>query len=187
MADGTGEDEELATGYGNPDWSSDGRLLLYAQDGDLWLCPTSGDAKPYRFRKKTDFSESQGAFSPNGRWIAYRSNVSGRDEIYVSPFPEGTVDYKISRNGGHAPRWKGDSSEIYFLSPDGTMMVASIGKGMDFARTMPRPLFPTDLQGGNNPYAVTGNGERFLMPVPVDPRNMYRITVAVNWTAKLPK
>jgi Tol biopolymer transport system component len=188
QADGTGEDKRLADAVGTSDWSPDGTLLLYNRAGDLWLCPSSGNGRPYRFFQTDGFTESQGAFSPDGRWIAYRSNGSGRDEIYVRPFPSGSVEYKISRDGGHAPRWNGDGTEIYFLSPDSAMMVASIGKGMDFARTLPRRLFPTSLSTiSNNPYAVTKDGRRFLMPVPVDPRNMFRITVAVNWTSRLPK
>ena len=186
-ADGTGQEKLLVDDISGPaDWSRDG-FLIYSRGGDLWRRPFGGDGKPFPFRK-TESVESQGTFSPDGRWIAYRSDLSGRNEIYVSPFPSAAGEFRISRDGGVSPRWNGDGSEIYFLAPDTTMMVASIGKPMDFTRPITRPLFATNLSlTRNNSYVVTMDGQRFLMPVPLDPRNMFRITVAVNWTSRLRK
>ena len=186
-ADGTGQEKLLVDDISGPaDWSRDG-FLIYSRGGDLWRRPFGGDGKSFPFRK-TESVEIQGTFSPDGRWIAYRSDLSGRNEIYVSPFPSAAAEFRISRDGGVSPRWNGDGSEIYFLAPDTTMMVASIGKPMDFTRPITRPLFATNLSlTRNNSYVVTMDGQRFLMPVPLDPRNMFRITVAVNWTSRLRK
>src|SRR5262249_13906893 len=91
------------------DWSSDGRFLLFRsidpQTGwDLWVLPMSGDKKPFPFLK-TPFEEREGQFSPDGKWIAYQSNESGRFEIYVQLFPGPGEKFQISASGGAQPRW----------------------------------------------------------------------------------
>src|SRR5262249_52876426 len=91
------------------DWSSDGRFLLFRNSSpqtgaDLWILPVFGDKKPFSFLK-TPFDESDGQFSPDGKWIAYQSNESGRFEIYVQPFPGPGGKFQISTNGGAQPRW----------------------------------------------------------------------------------
>jgi hypothetical protein len=94
----------------------------------------------------------------------------------------------VSRDGGIAPRWSGDSKELFFLSPDSTLMVARITTGTSVISTIPQPLFRTNLSPRNmNPYAVAKDGQRFLMPVSVAPERTRSIAVALDWTAKLPK
>src|SRR5437879_3877443 len=117
------------------DWSSDGRFLLFRnqdpQTGfDLWVLPLSGDKKPFPFLK-TPFEEREGQFSPDGNWIAYQSNESGRFEIYVQPFPAPGGKFQISANGGAQPRWNKNGKEIFYVSLDSKMMAAPVKSSPD--------------------------------------------------------
>ena len=179
----------LLLGSGNitiPDWSHDGRFIVYTEDSssnsDLWTLNTTADRNPTVFLK-TRHNEGAGRFSPDDRWIAYRSNASGRSEVYVRPFPVRPGEFAISRDGGGAPRWRGDAKEIFFLSLDGTMMAAQIDTTKGFAAGIPQKLFATPFgPGGNPPYSVSNDGQRFLMPIPAPPA---QIVVLVNWPARL--
>src|SRR6266566_6104660 len=102
------------------DWSSDGRFLLFSSRDpqtavDLWVLPLSGDKKPFPFLK-TPFDEVHGQFSPDGKWIAYESNESGRSEIYVQPFPVAGGRVQISNEGGVEPVWSRDGRKIFYRS-----------------------------------------------------------------------
>jgi eukaryotic-like serine/threonine-protein kinase len=191
-SDRSGDDELLVesnTGITAPDWSRDGRFLLYTEAGatsaDLWTVPLSGDRKPKRFLA-TPFLEDHGKFSPDGRWIAYTSNASGRDEVYVRQFPGAERFFKISRDGGSGPRWRDDGRELFFLALDGMLMAAGIektAKGLE--PTVPQPLFHTGALR-NFGYAVAKDGQRFLISV-TDPPGAAPITVVMNWPATLRK
>jgi serine/threonine protein kinase len=171
-----------------PDWSPDSRFIVYTEGWssnpgghDLWTLDTR-TGNPTEFLK-TSHDERAGRFSPNGRWVAYMSNRSGRLEVYARPFPVGTGEFPISRNGGRAPRWRADGKEIFFLAPDSTMMAAQIDTTTGFSAGVPERLFATSLQaGGNPPYGVTKDGQRFLMPIPAPPAP---IVVLLNWPARL--
>ena len=172
-----------------PDWSHDGSFIVYTEGWnrnpdfqDLWTLNTTGDRKPTIFLK-TRHVEGAGHFSPDDRWIAYVSNASGRLEVYVRPFPVRPGEFTISRDGGRAPRWRGDGKEIFFLSPDGTMMAVQIDTTKEFAAGIPQKLFATPfLAGGNRPYIVTKDGQRFLMLIPGPPAP---IVVLLNWPARV--
>ncbi len=128
-------------------WAPDGQHLLYVSSGgpttnDLFVLPLSGDRKPTPFAN-TQFSEAPGEFSPDGRWIAYTSNESGQNEVYVAPFVGQGGKWQISTVGGSSARWTRNGSEIVYLSPDETMMAADVnGKGTGFQVGAVRPLFP---------------------------------------------
>jgi serine/threonine protein kinase len=180
------------------DWSSDGRFLLFdntvPQTGfDLWVLPLSGEKKPFPFLK-TPFDERDGQFSPDGKWIAYQSNESGRFEIYVQPFPGPGRKFQISTNGGQQTRWNKNGAEIFYLSPDKKMMAASVklspdGQSLE-ART-PVALFPVSIAAGplfgldKQQYAVTSDGQRFLVNLAADEGTISPITLIYNW--KQPK
>ena len=124
----------LAHGQIPCDWSRDGRYILYEEGGDatgsdLWVLPmtgsTGGPRKPVPFLQ-TAFNEMLGQFSPDGRWVAYISDESGRNEVYVRSFPAGSGKFQISNNGGTQPRWRDDGKEIYYLAPDGKLMAATV-------------------------------------------------------------
>ena len=150
---------------------------------DLWTLSMSGDRTPKVFLS-SKHSEFNGTFSPDGRWVSYQLDASGRYELLVRPFPNRDPPQTISRDGGMYPRWRGDGKELFFLSPDGTMMAAGFDATTGLAKGVPQALFPTQLVFGNNrPYAVDKNGERFLVPIAADPR----VTAVMDWRALLPR
>ena len=170
-------------------WSSDGRFLLYRVTGDtstndLWVLPLSGDRKPMAFIA-TPFDETNARFSPDGQWVAYTSDESGRHEVYVRPFPEGDGQWQVSTAGGGFPRWRGDGREIYYLAADNTLMAVPVaGTPAGFNAGSPENLFNASLPPvPGYPYAVTGDGRRLLVNAEVGAPTS--VTVVVNWAAGL--
>jgi eukaryotic-like serine/threonine-protein kinase len=174
------------------DWSRDGRFLLYyagnAKTGiDLLALEMTGSDRKSRVVANTAFEETMAQLSPDGRWVAYMTNESGRFEIVVQPFPDPGVKWQVSTAGGAAPRWRADSKEIYFLAPDATMMaVAVTASGQTFEAGTPVSLFPTRIVGGGFPmrtrpqYAVARDG-RFLINQTVNEAAATPITLLMNW------
>ena len=123
---------------------------------------------------QTPADERHPQLSPDGRWIAYSSNSSGRSEIYIRPFPEGPGLIQVSVNGGLFPRWKGDGKELYFLNlvSIGAMMAVNLNvRGAEISQAAdPSPLFQsgfldsTHAAGYSHAYAVSADGQRFLLP-----------------------
>jgi Tol biopolymer transport system component len=182
-------------------WSADGRFLLYFSDVpqrtdfDLWVVPMAGERTPSVFLK-TPFREMWGAFSPNGRWVAYTSNESGRMEIYVRPFvapgAAGTAagaaggQWQVSTAGGTYPVWRSDGKELYYLNRAGAMMAAPITvTGLTVEPGAPVVLFPTRIFGGgldapqSRQYDVALDG-RFLINTELDSADV-PITLLQNW------
>ena len=152
---------------------------------DLWVLPV-GTRVPSVFLK-TDANEVWGQFSPDGRWVAYQSNETGRYEIYVRPFPAGRQSFPISTGGGVYPRWSRDGKELYFIAPDAKLMVASIQHAsLPIDVGEPAPLFQTQRLGGGvnviahgHQYDVARDG-RFLINVDAEPYAP-PITLLLNW------
>jgi Tol biopolymer transport system component len=172
-------------------WSADGRFVLYTTTPpDLWALPLSGEKKPFPFLQ-TRFNEGSGRFSPDGRWVAYQSNESGRPEVYVAAFPGPGGKWQVSTAGGVLPRWRRDGKEIFYAAPTGaTMMAASVNsEGTAFQVGRVQSLFQVRAGGPRYFYDVSADGQRFLLnalpeqtattPVP--------LTLVVNWTAGLKK
>ncbi|MGH2436199.1 MAG: hypothetical protein ACRDFA_04305, partial [bacterium] len=193
VSSGTGSDQPLLQ-EGDfakyPDsFSPDGRFLLFASStttpktgADLWLLPLAGDRKPFPFLQ-TPFDEFLGLFSPDGRWVAYMSNESGRYETYVTTFPDRRGKWLISTNGGRYPRWRGDGREIFYLEADGRIIAAEVSaEGTDIRVGAVRPLFDTRLSGAW-PYDVTPDGQRFLLNMQVEEAASQSITLVINATA----
>jgi Tol biopolymer transport system component len=175
------------------DMSSDGRFLAYfgstTRNYDLGVFTVSGDRQPESFLS-TPFNEVQGRFSPNGRWMAYASDESGRFEVYVRPFPAADGQWPVSLAGGMQPEWRRDGKELYFISADGRMMaVAVTTDGATFTADVPHPLFEVMVPEARAPYpsdyAVTADGQRFLVNTVVDQPSRPALTVILNWTAEL--
>ncbi len=172
-------------------WSPDGRFLLYYNvdpktKGDLWVLPLSGDRKPFPFLQ-TEFTEVSGRFSPDGRWIAYVSDESGKSEIYVMPFPGPGGKRQISTSGGSRPKWRGDGKEIFYLA-DNKLMAAEVNdRGATLEVGTVRPLFGLGppLEGGY--YDPAADGQRFLVTTVVEQKVSSPITLVLNWTAALTK
>jgi eukaryotic-like serine/threonine-protein kinase len=148
--------------------------------GDLWTMSMAGDRTPKAYVNSKS-SELYGTFSPDGRWVAYQSNASGRSEIVVRPFPSKEPAQPVSRDGGANPRWRADGKELFFLSPEGTMMAVGFDATKGVPEGVPRALFPTQLRGGSRPYAVAKNGDRFLLPIFADAP----LRAVIDWRALL--
>jgi Tol biopolymer transport system component len=172
-------------------WSPDGQILLYREDdpktsGDLWALPMQG-RKPVAVAN-SPFVELNGQFSPDGTWVAYQSNESGRNEIYVVPFPAGNGKWQVSTGGGIWPRWRRDGKEVFFIGPDSQMMAATItASGTSFEAAPPVLLFEAPIVGSGNTtnkqqYAVSADG-RFLITVPADDAAAAPMTLLQNWTS----
>ena len=184
------------------DWSRDGRFLLYVRDdpktgADLWVLPLAGDRKPFPYLQ-TQFFESQGQFSPDGRFVAYISNESGRIEVFVQPFPASGGKWQISAGGGSQPRWRGDGKELFYLSADRRIMAVDVGTTSQFEARIPKALFQTRIVGSGLGlglgetayifrYSVTADGKRFLINSEQAETGAASqpITVVLNWAAGL--
>jgi hypothetical protein len=143
----------------------------------------TGERKPTVFLK-TEFNERYGMFSPDGKWIAYTSDESGRDEIYVQPYPATGAKWQVSREGGRRPKWRQDGREIYWLAQDGTLMAAEVSIGRTFQPGNVTALFETGVTEYQERFAVTADGQRFLVPAPVEETEGARpVTVVQNWLA----
>jgi serine/threonine protein kinase len=174
------------------DWSSDGRQLLCTNftmgaGNDLWLFPLGNDTKPSRFIG-SPADEMQGNFSPDGRLVAYTSNVSGRFEVYVETVPQSDRKWLVSTTGGYEPRWRRDGRELYYLSDDRKLMAVDVATGPSFG--VPRSLFQTHVPAGvaslRTHYVPSRDGQRFLVNEASDGAAS-PITVVLNWTALLNK
>ena len=166
-SDGSGVDVPLVTSdtdsFTVAAWSRADVLIfnVFNQNtpSDLWTMRMSGD----RTRKvflSSKYSELNATFSPDGRWVAYQSNASGRDEVLVRPFPNKDPAQTMSRDGGMYPRWRGDGKELFFVSMEGTMMAIGFDPASGLPKGEPQALFPTQIwMGDNRPI----NGERFFL------------------------
>jgi Tol biopolymer transport system component len=171
-------------------WTADGGSLLYELDDqktswDIWVLPLSPGSKPYPFIQ-APLRQEFGRMSPDGRWLAYRSTESGRDEIYVVPFPGPGDKVQVSTNGGNFPRWRRDGKEIFYLGSNSRMMAAAVdGTGPLFRVGADTALFETRHDRGNWPYDVSADGQRFVVNTFAEASSSAPITVVVNWTADL--
>jgi eukaryotic-like serine/threonine-protein kinase len=174
------------------DWSADGKYLAYYRTDaktqlDIWVLPMYGDRKPFPY-VHGEFNESQGQFSPDGKWMAYVSDESGTPEIYVQSFPTLTGKLQISPNGGSQPRWRPDGKELFYVAPDRKLMAVTVKSGATIDATAPRSLFETTLPITPNrqTYAVSPDGQRFLLNAPLEVASP-PMTIVENWTAGLKK
>jgi Tol biopolymer transport system component len=198
---GTGTEESLVAskeGKYHPDWSPDGRFILYGQVNpttnlDLFLLPLSGERKPEPFLQ-TNFIEGQGRFSPDGRWVAYLSNETGQFEVYVQSFPAKGDKIPISRGGGAQPRWRGDGRELYYYTPDRKLMAVEVnGEGSAFKVGSARALFEIRVSGagvdrgfpGSGYYTAARDGKHFLVVGTPEAPEPQQIVIVLNWTADL--
>jgi serine/threonine protein kinase/Tol biopolymer transport system component len=197
-ASGAGSEELLLATPVNKspiDWSPDGRVLLFRSTDpvtshDLWALPLYGDRQPFPVAR-TNFIEAFAQFSPDGRWLAYQSNESGRTEVYAQPFPGPGAKLQISTNGGAQMRWRRDGRELFYLGLDSRLMAVPIRKadtGEGLIAGEPMPLFTAHvgdivpLQSGYSiSYIISPDGQRFLMDTIVEEPAAAPITVILNW------
>jgi eukaryotic-like serine/threonine-protein kinase len=176
-------------------WSPDGRLLAYTvmdvkTKTDIWVLPLSGDRTPVAFLQ-TPFDEMDGQISPDGKWMAFTSGESGKNEISVTSFPTPGRKVPISTDGGVGPHWRRDGKELFFVAGRKLMAVGmSLGSAPEPG--VPKELFPLPTEIGP-PYKASGfyvpasDGQRFLVKVEAAKRAPPPIEVVVNWQAAFRK
>jgi WD40 repeat protein len=190
---GHGGEEPFLEGEGQriaDDWSPDGRFLaveIREPRGErkvaLSMMPASGDRTPKAiFQRGTDFGEAR--FSPDGRWITYTSEESGRSEIYLAAFPGPGKRVQVSPSGGGAPRWRRDGRELFYLAEDGALMAVDVRTGDEPDVGTPRKLFEPHPRAFD--YDVSSDGQRFLI-VASGAESSSPITLVQNWAAGLKK
>jgi len=192
-SNGPGGEQPLHQAQGDifaEDWSRDGRFLLYTvvdrsdkSGASIWVLPMRDNGKPHPlFQSAAD--DRYPHFSPNGRWVAYRSNESGHNEIYVMSFLDAGTKAQISSAGGDWPVWRKDGQELYYLSPNGELMAASVREQEStFRVTAPEVLFKLNVLGGRGErFAASADGSRFLALVNKDeaPRPL---SAVIHWSA----
>jgi Tol biopolymer transport system component len=198
-ADGAEEEKLLALDASDKadkypsDWSHDGKYLLYERSTvatGLWVAEIP-ELKT-RALVNGPFTTKNGQFSPDGKWVAYTSNESGKWEIYVTSFPEAHGKWQVSSAGGTQPRWRGDSKELFYLASDGKMMAVPITAGTNFDAGAPVALFQAnsrELVATSElvTYDVTKDGERFLVNTQIEKAEMQPMMMILNWAADLNK
>jgi eukaryotic-like serine/threonine-protein kinase len=194
-ADGGVEDLLLKEAAIPRDWSRDKRFLVYgvATATQLMVLPLSGDRKPFPYLPDSKFQTAQSRISPDGKWLVYWSNETGRQEIYVQNFPIPSAKYQISTDGGTMPKWRSDGKEIFYFSSRNKLMgvpVRTTDKSVEVSA--PSVLFDLNLgflpgvspkYGARQQYDVTADGQRFLVNVPADATTESPMTVVWNWLA----
>ena len=170
-------------------WSQDGRFLLFQRSDlktqwDLWALPMTGADRTPIVVANTSFTERMGQFSPDGRWVAYETNESGRQEIVAQRFPEAGAKWQVSTGGGIAPRWRADGREIYFIAPDGKMMAVPITMtGSTFEAGKTEALFSSQIvpQPFKAQYTVSGDGRFLINNLTEEQSSASPITLILNW------
>ena len=175
------------------DWSRDVRYIAVSSQGketnwDIWILPNFGDKKPFPWLK-TPFRELWPVFSPDGRYVAYESNESGRSEVYVQSFPGPGGKWQISTAGGTEAQWRADGKELYYRSADQKLMAVDMKLGATLEAGVPKALFPVHLETGlaRNRYVPSKDGQRFLLVATPSRETMAPTTVVLNWLAELGK
>jgi hypothetical protein len=204
-ADGTGSLERLTTSPNSQspsDWSPDGTVLAFLESApgtrnDIWMLDVNDPNHGTRPWLQTTAAERYPTFSPNGRWLAYSSDESGRDEVYVQPFPGPGPRVRVSADGGDASAWGGDGAELFYVSlasplqPPSMMVVPVKAMAAELSAGTPRKLF--DLPAGvglsnpNRAYDVTRDGQRFLMvrALEAPPPPPSRLVLVSHWLDEL--
>ena len=180
------------------DWSADGRFLLFVQrskdrKADLWALPMMGDRKPFPYLM-TAFNKSQAQFSPDGHWVVYTSVESGTREAYVQPFPMSSGGkWPVSNGGGAQPRWSRDGKELFYFTPNETLMSVDVNTaGGTVQLGIPKALFRVPVLGGTGGAPTTAwrwdisrDGQRFLVNTALEEASTSPVTVLLNWASAI--
>jgi len=185
----TGPGKKLKKWASPMTWATDPKMGRH-----LWALPLDGNRQPFPV-VQTEFDEPYGQFSPDGHWIAYESNKSGRPEIYVQPFPGPGAESQISTSGGAQVRWQRDGKGLFYIGLDERLIAVSIrvaGDGHSIEADAAVPLFATHVGGALQPetgplYMVSPDGQRFLMNALQQEASTSPITVILNWAGALKK
>jgi Tol biopolymer transport system component len=187
---GAGEEVLLASPDENypEDWSSDGRFVSFMKmrtQGkirfELWVLSIAGDRKATPFATEAP-NQSASRFSPDGHWIAFESDESGKPEVYVRPFPGPGGKWQVSTAGGGSPSWRRDGKELFYLSADNKIMAVPVRLDPTFQAGSPAVLF--SVRPGSN-YDASGDGQRFLVNNESAEEGSPPLTLLTDWTALL--
>jgi Tol biopolymer transport system component len=173
------------------DWSRDGRFILFTEQKnatDVWVLPLDGDRKPIPLLT-TSFFESRARFSPDGRWIAYTSDETGSNQVYIQSFPQRAGKWQVSASGGQEPQWRADGRELFYSGGGAIWAVDVNTAGGTVVAGVPRKLFDGSVSQGSllTRYAAAPDGSRFLLNVGVAQaaNTVPPVRVVVNWTSGL--
>ena len=187
--DSSGYAEQLTTGNNKKwptSWSPDGKVLAFCQDQpdsslDIWILQMDEEPEPQPFLK-TQHREHQAMFSPDGLWIAYTSDQSGRDEIYVQSYPNKGATVKISDEGGRWPMWHPNGRQLFYRH-QGKLMAVSIESKPEFKIGTPKELF--ELYSRDGYYDLSSKGDRFLLVAEESQPSITHLKVVLNWFQEL--
>jgi len=193
-ATGAGQDEMLIkTGTANAfgiDWSQNAKAMLYCilgekGENDLWIAPQFGDKKPFPYLQ-SQFNKQDAVFSPDSHWIAYVSDESGRNEVYVQAFPLTGERKQISSGGGADPQWSKDGTELFYLADDRKLMAVPVrARAGTFEPGIAKALFPIPGTSVSRTYSPSRDGRRFLVAKPAGGATLQLFAVILNWQAGL--
>jgi len=192
---GLGESQRIEQGgdFTANDWSRDGRQLLYMKFGSagphLWIHEFAPEVKDYPLLA-TDYPNGEGQFSSDGRWLAFTSGETSRQEVYVMPYPNLSGKWQVSTAGGSQPRWRRDGKELYYIAPDSKLMAVDVDtSGGTLKAGLPKALFQTQITSpafAFHQYDVTADGKRFLINTRRT-QSAAALTIYSNWEAALKK
>ena len=165
------------------DWSPDGAYIAFdkgAGNNDLWILPVDGDREAFPLIE-SEFDVGYARFSPDGHWIAYISNESGRYELYATRFPSGEGKWQLSIDGADwLVDWRNDGGELYYLDLEGDLWAVEVNLEGDLVAGIPRELFPTRA---DRSWTATGDGREFIIGKPLNETSALTTTLIVNWLA----
>ncbi|MDE3179081.1 MAG: serine/threonine-protein kinase [Acidobacteriota bacterium] len=176
-------------------WSPDGRYIAYERldprgetGWGIWMLPLFGDKKPFPFIQGP-FNDREASYSPDGKWLAYASDESGRWEVYVVAFPQGNGKRQVSAGGGLLPRWRRDGKELFYLSGNELMAAGIQEKEGSLEIASPQALFTASVAPGVEwwPYDVAADGKKFIVVSQMTQSSPAPLTLVVNWPALLKK
>jgi hypothetical protein len=152
------------------------------------VLPLFGDSKPFPI-VQTNFDDGYSQVSPDGKWMAYQTNESGRREVYITAFPAGGAKWQVSTSGGTSPKWRRDGKEIFFLDPADKIVAVDVNiSGNAVQLGVPHELFQTvGIQREYGPFDVTADGQKFLLNSGNLKEGTDPLTLVLNWPAELKK
>ena len=171
------------------DWTPDSKVLVFGRfeaetNLDIWTLPSDGEAQPL---VQTPAFELSAVLSPDGKWMAFHSNESGRAEIYVQPFPGPGRRWPISTNGGRNATWSPRGDELFYVENSRRLLAVDVTTEPEFRNGQPRTLFENTFPRFGKHYDVSPDGERFVM-VEVEPSGdgpRQQVNVVINWFQEL--
>jgi eukaryotic-like serine/threonine-protein kinase len=199
-ADGSGAEQKVLESEdaqeAGPRFSPDGRYLVYLRRPntgsqpsiDLWALPLFGDRKPIPIVQSA-FDKGGAAISPDGKWLAYHTSDSGRNEVYITAFPGAGAKWQFSTNGGIEAHWRKDGKELFFLDPTDNLVAVDVNIANNAPQLgVPHILFQANaIHRQSGPYDVTGNGKKFLVNTGNLKEGSDPLTLVLNWPAELKK